>query len=439
MSGGSRPHGNQAGAAAERLGWLRGELDRVLPADEVTGLARRLVQIPSHASHPGMERELAEFVAGFAAANGLGARLEDAVPGRPNVIVTLPGGPGGRTLMFNAHLDTVPPHPAMEEPFAARLAGGVISGLGAADTKGGLAAMLMAMVGLARAGLARKELGAGGGVVLTAVVDEEGRGEGTEAVIRSGLRADGAIVAEPTGLAICPGHKGLAWIEITVRGRAAHSGRREQGVNAVSQAAKLLVALETELVPRLAEREHPFLGRPTLNCGLIRGGTQPSTVPGECVIQLDRRTTPAEDARMMWSDFREVFDRLSRDDPSFWADIRLMPQGHATLDHLAFVTPLGHPLVRAAAVASAVTGGTAGLGGPGCPSGSPDRTVRFEPFPAWSDAGFLAVHAGIPAVVIGPGDLGCAHSPGEVLEVDQLLRAVEIYALTALAFGEELV
>ncbi len=389
-------------------------LARTVTPGEVVELARRLVAIPSHPRHPGKERELAEYLAGFATTEGLEARLQDVTPGRPNLVVTVPGRGGGKSLMLNAHLDTVPPHAMVIDPFTAAADEGRIFGLGAADTKGGLAAMAMALVGLARAGVSLA-----GDVVLTAVIDEEGRGEGTEAVLGSGLRADGAIVAEPTGLKVCPGHKGLEWLEVTVHGRAVHSGRKEEGESAISRAARLITAVEETLVPKLAERAHPFLGPPTLNFGLIHGGTQPSTVAGSCVIQLDRRTVPAENRETVCADFREVFGRLSRQDPGFRADIARMPEGQATMDHLAFVTDPEHPLVRAVAEAvQTVTG----------------EPAQLAPFPAWSDAGFLAVHGGIPAVVFGPGDISQAHCPAEWLATSQLLRATQVYALTAVAY-----
>lgn len=398
----------------ERMGRVRAALAEAVPPGEVIELTRKLVGIPSHPQHPGKERQVAEFLAEFLSRNGLRVQFQDVAPGRPNVVATWPGQGGGRSLMFNGHMDTVPPYAMEIDPFAATVEGDRLYGLGAADTKGGLAAMALALVGLARAGIRLA-----GDLVLTAVVDEEYRGEGTEAVIYSGLRADGAIVAEPTGLKVCSGHKGLEWLEITVHGRTVHSGSKELGVNAISRAARLIVALEDRLVPKLPGRAHPFLGAPSINFGFIQGGSQPSTVAGSCTIKLDRRTTPAESPEVVWSDFREVFEHLSREDPDFRAEIRRMPEGHATMDHQAFVTPPDHPLVRCTAWAVGVVTGTA---------------AEPVPFPAWTDAGFLAVQGGIPALVLGPGEVSQAHSPTEWVSVRQLEQAVVVYALSAASF-----
>ncbi len=393
---------------------LRAALTEAIRPDEVIGLVRDLVRIPSHPRYPAKEREVAEFLAGFVSAHGLEARLEDVSPGRPNLIVILPGRGGGKSLMLHAHMDTVPPYAMAVEPFAATVEDDRVIGLGTADTKGGLAAMVMALVNLARSGVTLA-----GDVVLAAVVDEESRGEGTEALVKGGPWTDGAIVAEPTGLGVCPGHKGLEWLEITVHGHAVHSGEKERGVDAISRAARLILAVEAHLVPRLAARADPFLGAPTLNFGLIQGGTQPSTVAGSCVIKLDRRTTPAEDPETVRRDFHEVFDLLAREDPLFRADIQRMPEGQATMDHLPFVTRQDHPLVQAVAGAVQTVTGT---------------PARLAPFPAWSDAGFLATHGGIPALVFGPGEIAQAHSPAEWVSVGQILRATEVYTLSAVAF-----
>ncbi|MGB9867412.1 MAG: M20 family metallopeptidase [Bacillota bacterium] len=386
---------------------------RAVPEGEIAELLRSLVRIPSHPQCEGLESRLAEFLAGFLRSEGLDVTVQPVVGVRHNVIARLKGAGHGRSLILHAHMDTVPPYRMEIEPFEGIVQDGKLYGRGAVDVKGGLAAMVMAIVGLRRAGIALR-----GDVILTAVVDEEFRGEGTEALVLSGLKADGAIVAEPTSLRLCRGHRGLEWLEITVKGVAVHSGTREKGVNAISKAARLVVALEQRLTPKLASRTDPFLGPPTINVGYICGGFQPSTVAESCLIKLDRRTTPLESTALVWKDFHELFDQLAQEDPEFTAEIRRMPESQAKLDHLAFVTPPDHPLVRCLEGAISATG----------------LTPQHAPFPAWSDAGFLAVHGAIPSVVLGPGDLSVAHSALEWVSLEEVVAATQLYALAAMEF-----
>ncbi|MGE5484512.1 MAG: M20 family metallopeptidase [Ignavibacteriales bacterium] len=390
---------------------------RFVNEDMLVTLTRDLVRIPSHPGYPGVETEVAHFINAFMAGEGFETFLDPVTAdGRPNVVCRLTGSGGGRTLMFNGHMDTVPPYEMDIDPFGGEVREGRLYGRGSVDMKGALAAMMVAMVAVKRS---RVRLA--GDIVLTAVIDEEFRGEGTEHVIRQGIQADGAVVGEPTDLRLAAGHRGLDWLEVTIRGRAAHSGEMEKGINAISKAAKFIRAVEEEIVPRFESRGHQLLGHPRLNFGVIDGGTQPSTVAGECRIQIDRRSTPAETSETIWGDFRDIFRRLSEEDPDFSADIARIPSSQATMDHLAFATPLDDPVVTCLSRAA------------GEVTGSKPPVVAF---PAWSDGGFLAVHAGIPTVVFGPGSLGCAHSRVEWVDVEQLVAASRVYALTAGLFCE---
>jgi acetylornithine deacetylase/succinyl-diaminopimelate desuccinylase len=154
--------------------------------------------------------------------------------------------------------------------------------------KGALAAMAGALVSLGHG----PELGAGK-VTLAAVIDEEMESLGAEALIGSGFEADGAIIGEPTHNRVALGHKGLEWLEIAFAGKAAHGGTPEAGVNAINAAAHFVRLVEGQLVPALDRKRHPLLGPPTINCGTISGGDQPSTVAAACVLRVDRRSSPA--------------------------------------------------------------------------------------------------------------------------------------------------
>jgi len=399
--------------APETLDSCREALD----ADALVELACRLVRLPSH---PGVERQeeaVARALATWLGERGVESRLVEVTPGRPNLFATLRGPEPGPHLMLCGHTDTVPLNagdPGVS--FRGEVEAGRLVGRGAADMKGAIAAMASALVALRASGSLRR-----GAVTLAAIVDEEMESLGAEHLVRSGERADAAVIGEPTGNRIAIGHRGLEWLEIELRGRAAHGGRPEEGVSAVVGAARFVEACERELPPRFAARAHPVIGPPTFNVGTIRGGDQPSTVAAHCLLQADRRSVPGETWADIVAELRELLAGVEAGLPGLTSEVRRMPGGMATLEHRALVTPADHPLVRAAAAAREA-----------CSGGAGELTV----FPAWSDAALLASFAGIPGIVLGPGDLSVAHSPRESVAVAELVEAGQLYAATALHFCE---
>src|SRR6266536_1178563 len=175
------------------------------------------------------------FIAEWARGAGLAVELDEAAPGRPNVIATARGTGGGRTLLLNAHTDTVG-YRGMANPLTPRVEDGRLYGRGAYDMKGGLAACLVAAAEAARRSLC-------GDVVVTAVVDEELTSIGTQSVLQR-VRADAAIVAEPTQMEVAIAHKGFVAFEIETQGRAAHGSRPDLGLDAIAKMGHVLVGLE---------------------------------------------------------------------------------------------------------------------------------------------------------------------------------------------------
>ena len=157
------------------------------------------------------------------------------------------------------------------------------------DMKGALAAAMCAMVELKESGTRLK-----GDLIFCGVADEEEAGIGTRSLIETGPEATYSVICEPTSLEINLGQKGLEWIEVSFRGHKVHGGAQKEGVNAIMMAGRFLHKLETEYLPKLAQRTHPVLGQATLNIGTIAGGDQPSTVADHCSIRLDRRCLPSE-------------------------------------------------------------------------------------------------------------------------------------------------
>src|SRR3712207_2540863 len=170
-------------------------------------------------------------------------------------------------------------------PFDGEQRGGRLYGRGASDMKAGVAAMCAAAARVAATGELRGE------IVVAAVVDEEFESLGTRALVGAGVRADAAIVTEPTRLAIMPAHKGFVWIDVVLRGRAAHGSRWDIGVDAIAHAGLLLAELDRLDAEVLPARSHPLLGRPSLHASLIEGGSGMSTYPERCLLRSEEHTS----------------------------------------------------------------------------------------------------------------------------------------------------
>jgi acetylornithine deacetylase/succinyl-diaminopimelate desuccinylase len=385
------------------------EIGTLAPVD----LAAELVRIPSH---PGIERQEERVVmalARFFGERDLGVQLEEVLPGRANLLVSIGGARPGPHLLLCGHTDTVPLNTG--DPgvgLSGEVREGRLLGRGAVDMKGALAAMATAVVSLSR------HLPAGR-VSFAAVIDEEMESLGAEQLVDTSFRADGAVVGEPTQNRIALGHKGLEWLEVHFQGRSAHGGTPEKGVNAVSAAGMFLAMVENELKPRLLARRHPILGPPTLNFGTIRGGDQPSTVAATCLLTLDRRTVPGENFQSIVAELTDLLERVERGFPGLHTVVRRVQGGMGNLLHVALVTPPEAPLAMAAQAARRGVCGEVG---------------ELTTFPAWTDGALLSGYAGIPTIILGPGELSLAHSPRESVPVGEITEAARIYAHLALAF-----
>ncbi len=386
-------------------------IDRTAPID----LLAALVRIPSHPGIADQEAGVAEALAGFLATGDLSPELVEVVPGRPNLMCTLEGSAPGPHLVLCGHTDTVPLNQG--DPghgFSGAVHGGRLHGRGAVDMKGALAAMAAALVALHRTGPL-----ASGRVTLAAVIDEETESLGAEHLINSGFTADGAIVGEPTLNQICIGHKGLEWLEIVFTGKAAHGGTPTAGINAIDAAASFVQRVRTGLLPEFAARTDALLGPPTINFGTVRGGDQPSTVAASCVLTADRRSLPGESYELMGAELESLLAAVRAEMPGLRTELRRLPGGMATLEHVAMKTAPSEAIVNAVAAAHRRVCG---------------RDGELGAFPAWTDGALLSAFAGIPTLILGPGDLAVAHSPEESVETAQVIEAARIYALTATEF-----
>ena len=375
-----------------------------IPNGDATALLRELVRTdsrnPSLASDAPAEGPIARLLADTLTQWGLDVRIIEAAPGRPNVVATLRGSGGGRSLMFNGHMDVVGVENMTHAPFDAFVRDDRLYGRGASDMKGGVAAMCAAA--------ARIKGSLKGDLIVACVADEEWRSIGTASLVASGVRADAAIVTEPTGLAIMPAHKGFAWFEIIFHGRAAHGSRWDLGVDAIRHAGLLLAELEQLDANVLPKKQHALLGRPSLHAGEIRGGLGLSTYPDRCVLRIERRTIPGESIGDVQREIDDVCHRLRDRHSSVSADVKLLfSQPPSDVSPEEPICRALEKAVRSQGVATRVAG-----------------------MSAWTDAALLN-DAGIPAVCFGPGDMGLAHAAEEYIEVREVEQAAEILASLA--------
>ena len=360
--------------------------------EELTALTSDLVAIDSQSPDlvPGApgERDVAAFVAEWLRHAGLDVEVEEAAPGRPNVIGTARGSGTGRTLMLNAHMDTVALG-AMERPLEPRVEGDRLYGRGSYDMKASLAAIMVAAREAARGGLA-------GDVVVTAVTDEECASVGTEAVART-VRADAAIVAEPTELAVAVAHRGFVSWELEARGRAAHGSRPDLGVDAIVHMGHVLAGTGN-LDRRLRARDaHPLIGTASVHAGTIEGGEGFSTYPSSCLVRGERRTLPGETSETARTELEAILVAAREAVPEIQVDIRIgVSRGPFSVDPSETIVEL----VRRHAGGADLVG-----------------------VPFWTDAALLEA-AGIPTVVFGPAGEG-AHADVEWVDLPSVERVAE--------------
>jgi acetylornithine deacetylase/succinyl-diaminopimelate desuccinylase-like protein len=377
------------------------------PNDDPAELLALLVGIDS--ANPDLspggagEAAIADACSAWLAAEGFEIHRLERHPGRPSIVAVARGTGGGRSLMLNGHLDTVALGDYAGDALRPDVRDGRLYGRGAFDMKGGVAAIMVAAARAVRAARTRSG-GLRGDLLVTLVADEEHASFGTAEVLET-FTADAAIVCEPTLEDLVVAHKGFAWFEVEVVGVAAHGSRPDLGVDAIAKAGHFLVALEALQEQLASGPAHPLLGTGSVHAGVIRGGEEPSTYPGACVITVERRTVPGEDADMVEGELRAVLHGLVERVPAFAYRLRrglVRDPWEAAPD--AWIPAL---VARHA---------TAVLGRP--------VAVRGETY--WADAQLLEA-AGIPAVMIGV-DGGGAHAATEWAEVASVERLARILA-----------
>ena len=376
-------------------------MSRAIPAEpdlaSLVGLLEQLVAIDTQ-NPPGQEAKAAALLATELEGMGFATEVRSLVEGRANVVARLDNG-AGPCFAFNSHTDTVPVGGGWtSNPLRLTERDGRLVARGACDAKGPIAAMIEA----GRLLLAGRDAWRGT-LLLAFVADEEVDGGGSRALARQQPKADLVVVGEPTNNAVCAAHKGCLRPLIRAKGRAAHSGRPELGINAIVAAGRLM-SLFDERDRELRNRNHPLVGHASLTVTRIAGGIGDNIVPDDCEMVLDRRLLPGEALDDALNDLHALLARAKRDcgvDAEI-AAIRAMAGPTET----AVVDPL---VVEAVSI-------------------SRRHGVTF-PQPGGLTAGCDLVHhrdVGAVGIVLGPGSLDAAHQPDEYVPKDDLVRAALI-------------
>ena len=396
--------------------------------DDLASLAQALVRAPSLPDH---EHEVQDLVARRLRSQGLDVsvlpvrfdRLRDhpafgddgfSPDGRIDVIGRWRGSGRGRSLILNGHVDVVSPGDESrwtDSPWSGTIRDGRLFGRGACDMKSGLAAGIMALQVL-------QDLGwtPGGDVVVESVIGEESGGVGTLAAIAEGVRADGAIILEPTGLDLCPVQSGALTFRLTVPGRAAHGALRQHGVSAIEKFSLLHAAILDLEQARNAAHPHPLYDDPAfiapVSIGTIRGGDWHSTVPESVVAEGRFGVFPGESVAEARAALEQAVARAAGADP--W--LASHPPAIAWFEGQfeSGETPADHPLLTTLSRAHAAALGT---------------VPRIRGVPYGSDLRLFTNHASMPAVLYGPGDVSLAHAVDEWISLDQVAEAVVVVAL----------
>jgi acetylornithine deacetylase len=405
---------------------------------ETISFLKSLVKIPSITGSCTPEKEIQTLVA--KRLEGIGCKLDVWEPkiedlkshsayvraaksyrDRPIVVGVLKGTGGGRSIILNGHVDVVTPEPVeswIHDPWKAEVENGLLYGRGAADMKGGVASMIMALESIKRANVKLK-----GDVIVESVLDEELGGDGTLACILRGYQANAGIVTEPTELGINPAQSGGLIFKIRVPGKSAHAGLKFEGVSAFEKAVKLVSALNQ--LEKQRNRQHRlalfkrFPIQVPLNIGIVRSGEWVGTVPEEATIEGAMGCLPGEKMNEVAKELEDAVADVAKEDAWMkdnkpiieWSSFRIEPSS----------IPVRHPIVNTFATSSRQI---------------MKKRAFISGFPAGCDMRLLVKYANTPTIIFGPGSLTQAHTVDEYLPLNELISSTEIIALSLLRWCE---
>ena len=379
-------------------------LHQFIKKKELVDLTIQLVQTPTE-NPPGNEKGAAQFLKSILPKMGFKVKILLSPKRRWNIVAEKRWGKGGRTLIFNGHLDVVPagdPSQWKYPPFQGKLCKGRIYGRGASDMKSGIASFIHALSMIDRSEISLHQ----GAVILHLVSDEESHGhQGMDFLTqKGGIQGDAALVGEPTDLHPVIAHKGALWLRISTFGKSAHSAKPHLGVNAIEKMIKLMDRLNSLTLGG----EHPLLGKPTLSIGTIQGGTKINVVPDRCEIEVDRRMLPGEKKKEVLGEMKEILDSLQSQDSLFQYRMEEIDYAEPSeVDPEEEIVRVGVEAIQEV------------LG----------KKPPLRAFSGFTDSRFYINQCHIPTLVFGPGDTNQIHTTDESVEVEALVHAAHIYGL----------
>jgi len=351
------------------------------------------------------EIEIGTYIHNTLLTLGFHSTIATISDGRMNIVGKRAGASKGRSLILNAHMDTVGVK-GMNDPFGATIKDGKLFGRGAYDMKGSIAAML----GVAKT-ISDQNIKLPGDLILTFVADEEYESIGTQALLKD-ISADACIVTEPTELKICLAHRGFGVYEITTHGLAAHGGLHKVGIDANLKMGKVLYELGQLSQRVTSAKKHQLCGEASLHVPLINGGQSLFIYANQCTINVERRTLPGEEESIVYQELRNILTQLHSEDKDF----------NATIKQLIWRNP--YEIAKDSSIVKALSNSIGRA-----------NSVEYIGHTWWEDSGLFG-QAGIPTVIIGPKG-GGIHQQEEWVELNSVFELSTILLNTAINFCQE--
>ncbi len=385
------------------------KLDHFLNKKDLIYFTSQLIQIPTE-NPPGNEKKAFQFLKPILSNMGFRIRIYLSPEGRYNLVAEKRWGRAEPILLFNGHLDVVPSGDLAQwtyPPFGGKLSHGRLYGRGASDMKGGIASFIHAVSMIHRSKISINQ----GRLILHLVSDEESHGhQGMGFLARKvRIRGDAAIVGEPTNLDLVIAQKGALWLKLITFGKSAHGSRPGQGVNAIE---KMMTLIE-RLTSMPLTKEHPLLGKPTINIGKIQGGTKINMVPDRCEIELDRRVLPHETREGILKEIERMMQSIQAQDSLFQYEMEEIDYAEPSE-----ISPT-EKIVQIALEAGEEVLGT---------------KPRVRGFSGFTDARFYIKPFNIPTLILGPGSTDQSHTTNESVDVEALVQASRMYARIMIRF-----
>jgi len=382
------------------------EITKYISEKEIIEIAKDLIGIEGHKDVVCRESNVAFYIKTLMEKENVSTEIKEICKNRLNVYSKIEGGNDSIYLMLCGHIDTIPGFAMSYEPFKPFITDGKLYGRGSADMKSGIAAMIASILALKRQGRKLNKT-----IMFAGVIDEEECSKGIEQMVRDQINSEYVVIGEPTSLRVCIAHKGMEWIEIEFTGKATHGSRPKEGKNAVYMAAEFCRLVYEELETKISNKEFELLGSGTINVGHISGGDDPNIVPAICKVQVDRRWLPNETLESIHNEIKEYADRAAQ-----------RFGGTCSINRMSdFVASMGNSphsindtdefVQRSLKIYATVLG----------------QELPARDFPAWSDAGILSSHTNAKCIILGPGNINQAHANDEYCDIDEIVKASEIY------------